>query len=44
MSQIDMLRAWDGDIKKLGNAERFLLQMLAVPRCGQEKEEKEGRG
>lgn len=28
--QIEMLKSWDGDIKKLGNAERFLVELIAV--------------
>ena len=28
--QIEMLKSWDGDMKKLGNAERFLLQLIDV--------------
>merc|ERR1719297_690280 len=28
--EIEMLKSWDGDIKKLGNAERFILQLIAV--------------
>merc|ERR1719347_993406 len=28
--EIEMLKSWDGDMKKLGNAERFLLQLIDV--------------
>ena len=28
--QIEMLKSWEGDMKKLGNAERFLLQLIDV--------------
>jgi len=28
--EIEMLKSWDGDIKKLGNAERFLVELIAV--------------
>merc|ERR550534_1063243 len=30
MDEIEMLKSWEGDIKKLGNAERFLLQLIDV--------------
>merc|ERR1719338_25507 len=30
MDEIEMLKSWEGDIKKLGNAERFLVQLIAV--------------
>ena len=28
--QIEMLKSWEGDTKKLGNAERFILQLINV--------------
>jgi hypothetical protein len=28
--EIEMLKSWEGDGKKLGNAERFLIQLIAV--------------
>lgn len=28
--EMEMLRSWDGDRKKLGNAERFILQLLPI--------------
>jgi hypothetical protein len=28
--QVEMLRSWEGDKKKLGNAERFILQLIGV--------------
>jgi len=30
MDEIEMLKSWEGDMKKLGNAERFLLQLIDV--------------
>ena len=30
--EIEMLKSFDGDKNRLGNAERFLLQLVAVPR------------
>ena len=28
--QIEMLRSWEGDTKKLGNAENFILHLISV--------------
>ena len=28
--EIEMLKSWDGDTKKLGNAEKFILQLISV--------------
>jgi hypothetical protein len=28
--QVEMLKSWEGDKKKLGNAERFILQLIGV--------------
>ena len=30
MDEIEMLKSWDGDNKKLGNAEKFILQLISV--------------
>lgn len=32
IDELEMLRAFDGDISKLGNAEKFLLQLIQVPK------------
>jgi hypothetical protein len=32
MDEIEMLNAFDGDRSKLGNAEKFVLQLAAVPK------------
>ncbi len=32
MDEIEMLRSFDGDKTKLGNAERFVLQLVDVPK------------
>lgn len=32
IDELEMLRAFDGDIGKLGNAEKFLLQLIQVPK------------
>jgi hypothetical protein len=32
MDEIEMLKSFDGDKTKLGNAEKFLLQILNVPK------------
>jgi hypothetical protein len=32
MDEIEMLRSFDGDRAKLGNAERFILQLVEVPK------------
>ena len=31
MDEVEMLRSYDGDKSKLGNAEKFLLQMMTIP-------------
>ncbi|KAE8744643.1 hypothetical protein FOCC_FOCC008772, partial [Frankliniella occidentalis] len=31
VDELEMLRAFDGDVSKLGNAEKFLLQLIKVP-------------
>ena len=28
--QVEMIKAYDGDIKKLGNAEKFIMQLMEV--------------
>lgn len=32
VDELDMLRSFDGDKNRLGNAEKFLLQLLQVPK------------
>ena len=32
MDEIEMLKAFDGDKAKLGTAEKFILQLVAVPK------------
>ncbi|CAB0020215.1 unnamed protein product [Nesidiocoris tenuis] len=32
MDELEMLRNFDGDKSKLGNAEKFLLQLMEVPK------------
>lgn len=32
LDELEMLRNFDGDKTKLGNAEKFLLQLIAVPK------------
>lgn len=32
VDELEMLRAFDGDASKLGNAEKFLLQLIKVPK------------
>jgi len=32
MDEIEMLKAYDGERSKLGNAERFILQLVGVPK------------
>ena len=32
MDEIEMLKSWDGDKSKLGNAEKFILQLVDVPK------------
>lgn len=32
MDEIEMLKSFDGDRSKLGNAERFILQLVEVPK------------
>lgn len=32
MDEVEMLRAWDGDMAKLGHAEKFILQLVDVPK------------
>ena len=32
MDEIEMLKAFDGDKAKLGNAEKFILQLVEVPK------------
>jgi hypothetical protein len=32
VDELEMLRAFDGDKAKLGNAEKFLLQLIEVPK------------
>lgn len=31
MDEVEMLKAYDGDIARLGNAERFLLHLMTIP-------------
>ena len=32
LDELEMLRAFDGDKTKLGNAEKFLLQLIDIPK------------
>jgi hypothetical protein len=32
VDELEMLRSFDGDKTKLGNAEKFLLQLIEVPK------------
>lgn len=32
LDELEMLRAFDGDKSKLGNAEKFLLQLIDIPK------------
>jgi hypothetical protein len=32
VDELEMLRSFDGDKAKLGNAEKFLLQLIEVPK------------
>lgn len=32
LDELEMLRSFDGDKSKLGNAEKFLLQLIDVPK------------
>ena len=32
MDEIEMLKSFDGDKTKLGNAEKFILQLVVVPK------------
>lgn len=32
MDEIEMLKSFDGDRSKLGNAEKFILQLVDVPK------------
>jgi hypothetical protein len=32
LDELEMLRNFDGDKSKLGNAEKFLLQLIEVPK------------
>ena len=32
IDELDMLKSFDGDVSRLGNAEKFLLQLLQIPK------------